>query len=37
MAKTVAIKNKAGMTDPEQRNTGKNQPTVKKVQKGWTK
>ena len=33
----VAIKNKAGQTNPEQRICGKKQPTVKKVQKGWTK
>lgn len=37
MAKTVKIKNKAGKTDPEQKNVGKLLPTVKKVSKGWTK
>lgn len=37
MAKTVKIKNKAGKTNPEQKNCGKTLPTVKKVAKGWTK
>jgi hypothetical protein len=31
------IKNKAGKTDPEQRNAGKLLPTKKVVQKGWNK
>lgn len=37
MAKNIAIKNKAGQTNPEQKNCGKVLPTVKKVSKGWTK
>lgn len=31
------IKNKAGKTDPEQKNAGKLLKTKKKVQKGWNK
>lgn len=33
----VSIKNKAGQTDPGLRDSGKNLPTVKKVQIGWSK
>lgn len=33
----VSIKNKAGQTDPGLKDSGKNLPTVKKVQAGWTK
>jgi hypothetical protein len=31
------IKNKAGKTNPEQKNAGKLLPTKKKTQKGWSK
>lgn len=33
----TGIKNKAGHTDPGQKNAGKLLKTTKKVQKGWSK
>lgn len=33
----MKVTNKAGRTDPEQKNPGKLLPTKKKVQDGWNK
>lgn len=33
----MKVTNKAGRTNPEQKNPGKLLPTVKRTQKGWSK